>query len=178
MITNELQALLRPGEKIRKGPGGALYLGDGRIFVAKYNPTKQRATVVPFPAAEVGEVRVESGREQPGKPAGWFVEIQVPAQPFTGMPDGDASVEAEYAERPNVVYCGRGPQAQQLAEQIGRALRAAVAPPEPPAPPPPPPPPPPAPPPPAMPADWYPDPQGKARLRYFDGTNWTDHTAD
>ena len=28
------------------------------------------------------------------------------------------------------------------------------------------------------PADWYPDPHGQKRLRYWDGTAWTDHTAD
>lgn len=27
-------------------------------------------------------------------------------------------------------------------------------------------------------ADWYPDPQGQKRLRYWDGTAWTEHTAD
>jgi hypothetical protein len=27
-------------------------------------------------------------------------------------------------------------------------------------------------------ADWYPDPRGEKRLRYFDGTQWTDHVAD
>jgi uncharacterized protein DUF2510 len=27
-------------------------------------------------------------------------------------------------------------------------------------------------------ADWYPDPKGEARLRYWDGTAWTDNTAD
>jgi hypothetical protein len=27
-------------------------------------------------------------------------------------------------------------------------------------------------------ADWYPDPQGQARLRYWDGAQWTDQTAD
>lgn len=26
-------------------------------------------------------------------------------------------------------------------------------------------------------ADWYPDPTGQARLRYWDGAQWTDHTA-
>jgi hypothetical protein len=30
----------------------------------------------------------------------------------------------------------------------------------------------------AQPADWYPDPRGEKRLRYWDGTQWTDHTAD
>jgi hypothetical protein len=28
----------------------------------------------------------------------------------------------------------------------------------------------------AAPADWYPDPKGEARLRYWDGAAWTDHT--
>jgi hypothetical protein len=27
------------------------------------------------------------------------------------------------------------------------------------------------------PADWYPDPKGEGRLRYWNGTNWTEHTA-
>jgi hypothetical protein len=27
-------------------------------------------------------------------------------------------------------------------------------------------------------ADWYPDPRGEKRLRYWDGSQWTDHTAD
>ena len=30
----------------------------------------------------------------------------------------------------------------------------------------------------AAPADWYPDPKGEKRLRYWDGGSWTDHTAD
>ena len=30
----------------------------------------------------------------------------------------------------------------------------------------------------AAPADWYPDPRGEKRLRYWDGASWTDHTAD
>jgi hypothetical protein len=28
------------------------------------------------------------------------------------------------------------------------------------------------------PADWYPDPSGEHRLRYWDGTGWTGHTSD
>jgi uncharacterized RDD family membrane protein YckC len=38
-----------------------------------------------------------------------------------------------------------------------------------------------APPPPgptAAPANWYPDPGGEKRLRWWDGQRWTDHTAD
>jgi uncharacterized RDD family membrane protein YckC len=31
--------------------------------------------------------------------------------------------------------------------------------------------------PPLPPANWYPDPSGQARLRYWDGARWTDHTA-
>jgi hypothetical protein len=45
-----------------------------------------------------------------------------------------------------------------------------------------PPPPPPGggapPPPPGGTPDWYPDPHGQKRLRYFDGNQWTEHTAD
>lgn len=29
----------------------------------------------------------------------------------------------------------------------------------------------------SAPADWYPDPKGEARLRYWDGIAWTDNTA-
>jgi hypothetical protein len=28
------------------------------------------------------------------------------------------------------------------------------------------------------PAGWYPDPTGNARVRYWDGSEWTDHTAE
>jgi hypothetical protein len=28
------------------------------------------------------------------------------------------------------------------------------------------------------PADWYPDPRGEARLRYWDGSAWTSHTSN
>jgi hypothetical protein len=30
---------------------------------------------------------------------------------------------------------------------------------------------------PAQKADWYPDPHGQARLRYWDGQRWTEHTS-
>ncbi len=35
-----------------------------------------------------------------------------------------------------------------------------------------------SPPPPGGAADWYPDPRGEKRLRYYDGSQWTEHTAD
>lgn len=31
---------------------------------------------------------------------------------------------------------------------------------------------------PPTPAGWYPDPQGQAAQRYWDGSQWTDHTSD
>jgi hypothetical protein len=34
------------------------------------------------------------------------------------------------------------------------------------------------PPPPGGTPDWYPDPRGEKRLRYYDGNQWTDHVAD
>ncbi|MEA2350192.1 MAG: hypothetical protein QOG86_1133, partial [Thermoleophilaceae bacterium] len=30
---------------------------------------------------------------------------------------------------------------------------------------------------PTQPAGWYADPSGQARLRYWDGSAWTEHTA-
>jgi hypothetical protein len=39
-------------------------------------------------------------------------------------------------------------------------------------------PPPPPPPTAGPPASWYPDPRGARRLRYWDGRQWTEHTAD
>nr|MDQ3933404.1 DUF2510 domain-containing protein [Actinomycetota bacterium] len=42
---------------------------------------------------------------------------------------------------------------------------------------PPPPPQAPPPPPPGPPPNWYPDPSGRFRLRYWDGYSWTGHTA-
>jgi hypothetical protein len=173
LINAEIQAVLRPGEKLRKGPGGALYLGDGRFFIARFNPMEQRASVDAFPLEDVGEIRVVSGTEVRS-----FVEIEAPGHPLAGIANGD---ETAFSLRPNVIYCGRGADAEQLAQQIVRALRSAAAPPPPPPAPPPPPPPPPPPEPepePAVPADWYPDPHGQARLRYWDGAAWTDHTAD
>jgi len=41
-----------------------------------------------------------------------------------------------------------------------------------------PPPPPPPQQPASPPADWYPDPHGQARLRWWDGSQWTDQTAN
>jgi hypothetical protein len=34
-----------------------------------------------------------------------------------------------------------------------------------------------APPPPPSPAGWFPDPEGKHQLRYFDGAQWTQHVS-
>jgi hypothetical protein len=163
-IARALQAVQQPGESIRRGPGGALYLGDRRFLLAKYNPMQQRATIVPIRFEEVGEVRVVSGSESRS-----FVEIGRTGDEAGGISGGD---EAEYAQRPNVIYCGRGAEAEQMAHQIVRAVNTAVAPP------PPPPPPPPEPEPQTFPADWYADPHGQHRLRYYDGTQWTEHVAD
>lgn len=55
------------------------------------------------------------------------------------------------------------------APQLGRSALAQAPSPQPPVPPPPP----------AGPAaNWYVDPRGERRLRYWDGVRWTEHTAD
>jgi uncharacterized RDD family membrane protein YckC len=72
------------------------------------------------------------------------------------------------------------PPPPPAAERPGPLANAAAQapPPAPEAPPPAPEAPPPAPPrQDAPPANWYPDPQGQARLRYWDGNGWTEHTA-
>jgi hypothetical protein len=169
-IANELRAQLRPGESVERGPGGALYLAAERFFVAKFNPTTQTASVTAYDNREIGDVLVVSGRPQGEKPPGWFVEVGLSGSAPTGLKDPD---EVAYSERPNVIYCGRGAEAEEVARALADTVKGRK-----PAPPPPPPPPPPPKPAAGPPAQWFPDPTGKARLRYWDGTAWTSHTAD
>jgi hypothetical protein len=177
LIVKELQAQRRPDEDIENGPGGSLYLAQKRFFVAKYNPMEQAATVVPFAYTDTTGARVETGQPQGDKPPSWFVEIGLKDRPIGGLA-GSGGDEVVYSQKPNVIYCGRGPEAERLARTVEQVLRArydeAMKPPPAAAPPPPPPPPPPS----GVPADWYPDPKGVKRLRYWDGSAWTDHTAD
>lgn len=169
LITQRLQEQLRPGEAVENGPGGSLYLAAQRFFVAKFNPMEQEATVTPFAYEDVSGLKVQTGAPPAGKPPATFVEIGLTERPATGLGDED---EAAYSRRANVIYCGRGAEAEQMAVAIVQTIRerreAALTPP----------PPPPPPPQPAVPADWYPDPKGEKRLRYWDGSAWTDHVAD
>ena len=87
-----------------------------------------------------------------------------PLQPVAGAPESAAGLGA--------------PALGGLVGPTGPANRTspASAPPGPavePSPAPPPPPPPPT----TAPAGWYDDPHGEARLRYWDGRQWTGHTA-
>lgn len=179
LIAQKLQALQRAGETVENGPGGSLYLSQERFFVAKYNPMRQEASVSAFEFADITEVKLETGTPMGDKEPSRFVEVGLKDHPATGLAaagvPGTPAAEVAFLERPNVIYCGRGSEAMMVGEAIAQVLKhrhqKAIEPP--PAPPPPPPPPPSN-----IPADWYPDPKGEKRLRYWDGTAWTDHTAD
>lgn len=61
-----------------------------------------------------------------------------------------------------------GPQATSVGTSVPEPAASEPAPPVPAGPPPPP----------GGTADWYPDPHGLKRLRYYDGAQWTEHVAD
>ncbi|MFN3215892.1 MAG: DUF2510 domain-containing protein [Acidimicrobiales bacterium] len=93
----------------------------------------------------------------------------------------------ELFERRHDPWYEKSLDVRMLPSEFADKTTAPAAPQPPPPPPPPvasPPPPPPSPPPllaqppPAAPANWYLDPLREKRLRYFDGTAWTQHTAD
>jgi hypothetical protein len=78
-----------------------------------------------------------------------------------------ADVEArKFAAALNMASCQLGPQPRGMEAHERERGAATVIPP-------PPPPPPPTP----VPAGWYPDPTSGQLQRYWDGTNWTEHTA-
>jgi hypothetical protein len=94
---------------------------------------------------------------------GWFAERR-PAQTVTL--GGGAPAGGGYGPPP--VGPGAGAAAQPPAQQPAYSPPPAAPPPAQAAPPPPP----------GGTPDWYPDPRGEKRLRYFDGNQWTDHVAD
>jgi uncharacterized RDD family membrane protein YckC len=85
-----------------------------------------------------------------------------PPAPPPGAPAPTQQMPAAQPTAPQPAPAGEpaAPAAQPTAAQP-------TAPPQPPAPAAPP----------MPPANWYPDPSGQARLRYWDGARWTDHTA-
>src|SRR5689334_14330718 len=101
------------------------------------------------------------------------------ARPVAAGP-GPASEAPTQAQPQQPVTYGQGPAGSGA---VGAPPPAAATTPVEPTPPPAAPTPPPSqpaepPPPPGGTADWYPDPKGLKRLRYWDGTQWTDHVAD
>ena len=84
--------------------------------------------------------------------------------PAAGKPSGIDALKARVMQGINDV----------MGDAPGTASQPVPSSTAPPSPPPPPPPPPPVE---SKPADWYQDPKGEARLRYWDGMAWTDHTA-
>jgi hypothetical protein len=80
----------------------------------------------------------------------------------TAQPPAGYQQPAATAAPPAAASPGAGPAA--AAQPVAAAAPAAAAPADAP--------------PPGGAADWYPDPRGEKRLRYWDGAQWTHHTAD
>jgi hypothetical protein len=78
---------------------------------------------------------------------------QAPAQPYGGQPAAGGQPQQQAYTPP--AAGGAAPAAAAPAAQSAPAASAGAAK-----------------------ADWYPDPRGEKRLRYWDGSQWTDHTAD
>jgi hypothetical protein len=91
-------------------------------------------------------------------------EQMPPAGGYGAPPAGGYAAPPQQQAAPPVQQQAPPPAAAPQATSVGQVQ---------------PPPQPAAPPPPAGgAADWYPDPTGQKRLRYWDGSQWTDHTAD
>src|SRR4051794_22584429 len=104
----------------------------------------------------------EEGKPRPGGPGGG-----AGAPAGSGAPIGQGGAQAPYGGAPPPA---RQPQEQAYTPPAAGAAAPAAAAPE-------------AQSAPAAAggaakADWYPDPRGEKRLRYWDGSQWTDHTAD
>jgi hypothetical protein len=93
----------------------------------------------------------EEGKPKPGALAGGPGAAPIgQAQPPAAQP-GYTQPQQGYSQPP--AAAATPPQAAAPAQEAAPAAGAAKA-------------------------DWYPDPRGEKRLRYWDGSQWTDHTAD
>jgi uncharacterized protein DUF2510 len=101
-------------------------------------------------------------------------------RPELALTVGGGSAQAEAWRPPTAASGAEAPTQPQQPVSYGQPSAAPppVAAPPPAAPTPAPPQPVEPPPPPGGTADWYPDPRGLKRLRYWDGTRWTEHVAD
>jgi hypothetical protein len=102
-----------------------------------------------------------------GAPAGGAAPGGDAQPPAGGQPGyGQAPPAAGYAQPPSAEPVGGAGAQATAARSVPPEPAAAPAPPASP------------PPPPGGTADWYPDPHGQKRLRYWDGSQWTEHVAD
>lgn len=104
---------------------------------------------------------------------GWIVAMTNPRRRRIGdLAAGTEVVKASAVGQPSQPAAGSAPAAEAAPPVMGTQAMPAITPAS-------------APEPPPLPqaasgpaADWYPDPHGEKRLRYWDGSQWTDHTAD
>jgi hypothetical protein len=97
----------------------------------------------------------EEGKPKPGAagaggPGAGAPLGQGQAQPYGGQPGGQPQQQAYTPPAGGAAPAAAAPAAQSAPAAAGGAAKA----------------------------DWYPDPRGEKRLRYWDGSQWTDHTAD
>ena len=107
------------------------------------------------------------------KPAGamvnGFIEFTIEGSSETRSRAGSATFDAGKSENAVVVTKKQSPDFETLRKAVEDAIvggPVAAAPAAPP-----------VPPPPAIPAGWHPDPNGAKLQRYWDGSQWTEHTA-
>jgi hypothetical protein len=131
------------------------FLASLAIAAGAFLSGRERGEAIPGVGAGTGAGGGPLGGGQPGGPLGGGQ--QAGGQPYggtpaAGQPGGGTAVQTPTVGDP----AAGGGGATQAGGEAGGGPAAGGSPK----------------------ADWYPDPEGKARLRYWDGTQWTDQTAD
>jgi Domain of unknown function (DUF4234)/Protein of unknown function (DUF2510) len=141
---------------------GAPELGDNPALSALAVSLGSLVVVPPFVSAYNGCRRIQAAQRLSGQPEalnGWIALALFVLIFITGIPFAFGFIQSEL----NKVWRNEQitePVAPGLPHPGAQATLPATARPAP------------------VRADWYPDPWGLSRLRYWDGRGWTGHTAD
>ena len=130
-------------------------------------PSPQPAPAQPFTPGGLGEPVPTS---EPARPAGWYRSAANPSEvrywdgsewttAAAGPADGAPTTNSPPTTNGRVDPGGAEPHVDPGDGQrhLGASVRATT---------------------PAAPADWYPDPSDRTRLRYWDGLGWTERVID
>jgi hypothetical protein len=168
-VVAEETAVEEPADAATEGwTGGEAAAADAALAgtAAEATDGVDSATGV-IDVAEVTETSAAEVAETPpavDEPAGWAVAPESA---------GEAAAAAAAAEEIPVVSTGPAAEAAAAEPAVAAAAEPSPAPAPEPAPAPAPEPAPVV----TTPAGWYPDPSGRYELRYWDGTQWTEHVA-